>query len=119
MITDARYDHLRALCAAATPGPWTPSGDRKRWVDITIPQEVVAANRENDARFVAEARAAIPELLDEIDHLRRAAMVILSASALCNDECTVLDLGKALDDLHHDDPDFLERWLDSLRAGRR
>lgn len=74
-------EKLRALLAAATPGPWA-------YYDDIRPDVRSAANRggfmgaghiatvsrydgnTNDAAFIAAAREALPELLDEVERLR-------------------------------------------------
>ena len=70
--------HLRALANAASPGPWTPAHGSRRWVDIHVPQEDVAANHDADAAFVAAARTAVPELIDEVERLTRERAEIIS-----------------------------------------
>jgi len=91
-----RSKQLRALCKAATPGDWKALGqytvETMHGADV-IPNRVRAIfigdeqgrrhtryvavcesqNADNDAKFIAEARSAIPELIDEIDQRRKEA----------------------------------------------
>jgi hypothetical protein len=77
-MTPEREKELRELCEKATPGDWS------MWQSPDGPTvKIVWRNKENlrcttffgpfreadDARFVAAARTAIPELLDEIERL--------------------------------------------------
>jgi len=57
-------DALRRLCEAATPGPWTNR------IGVGSCDYIVKVERSSDADFVAAARTAIPELLDECEKLR-------------------------------------------------
>lgn len=69
-MTPERLAELRAIAAAATPGPWTTSS---AWSVRSGRDELVAAtsyyNHEADAEFIAAARTAIPALLAEIERL--------------------------------------------------
>lgn len=79
---------LRALCAAATPGPWKVCGadgcPRQDVWSVPVDAEVAAASAENecgeglnrDAQransvFIATARAAVPALLDALEAERK------------------------------------------------
>lgn len=80
---DLDLKHLRALAEAATPGPWELRSDRNeqknvysgdKWIAV-LPHQCVASieeQRGQDAAFVAAARTAVPELLDENERLRAA-----------------------------------------------
>src|SRR5579875_3536452 len=91
-MTPERIAELRRLCGAATPGPWKCWGvwgpvkgtdfmavsrigpEAPEWAGIVAdplypPNADFYAKRE-DAEFVAIARTALPEALDEIEHLR-------------------------------------------------
>lgn len=57
MVTKERIAELRALCEAATPGPW-----------IAADECILIAE---DATFIAAARTALPELLDYIAELEK------------------------------------------------
>ena len=75
---------MRALCDAATPGPWT-THERDHDALITAPpspgsltdmRQIVGdcggfRNWDNDAAFIAEMRTAAPAMLDEIERLRK------------------------------------------------
>ena len=74
-------DQLRALAAAATPGPWV-AGEPRGWgdnddepqSDIDTPAGVLTWDdhggevfKPDDAEFIAAARNALPALLDALD----------------------------------------------------
>lgn len=63
MISDDDLKRWRALCAAATPGPWTIEWDNDE-------QKGVSRIVGDTARFIAESRTALPRLLDEVEALR-------------------------------------------------
>jgi hypothetical protein len=82
-MTPARIAELRALCEAATAGPWRVSmtGYSVKSNDddaptIAIPHGVsVLTSKQIDrwlanAEFIAAARTALPDALDEIERLR-------------------------------------------------
>lgn len=63
-------EELQALCDAATPGPWHPyHPEQKKWVYAfnehgnAVLDVQWRNNHWNDAKFIAAARTAIPELL--------------------------------------------------------
>lgn len=81
-MTPKRIAELRALCEAATPGPWETVG-----TEIDAPtEEVVTADcapcgwsgcsgarvevSGANADFIVQARTALPEALDEIERLQ-------------------------------------------------
>jgi len=73
MMTDDRIKQLRALCEAATDGPWDSARDGVwRWYGDN--SECVAGHLTNpmapDAAFIAAARTALPEALDDVERLR-------------------------------------------------
>jgi hypothetical protein len=85
-MTPERIAELRALAAAATPGPWTYQeresnglrttrwvrGNNSEWV-ADLPGAIhLQRDKEQDAAFIAAARTALPEALDEIERLNRA-----------------------------------------------
>lgn len=76
-MTPARLDEITALADAATPGPWQAyfDGDRIiRWLEDNDFEYIVdepVENREN-ARFIAAARTAVPELIAEVRRAREA-----------------------------------------------
>lgn len=72
---------IRAMCEAATPGPWwrfqgakctvrSPDFEGKRMIAIEI--------KEVNADFIAESRTLIPELCDEIERLQREVALLHS-----------------------------------------
>ena len=88
-------DQLRALAAAATPGPWV-AGEPRGWgdnddepqSDIDTPAGVLTWDdhggevfKPDDAEFIAAARNALPALLDALDQAEariRAARDVLN-----------------------------------------
>jgi hypothetical protein len=82
-VTPERIAELWALCDAATPGPWTfecldagSDEDDASGGCWQVPEPLVTASSEGDylngrnAWFIAAARTALPEALDEIERLR-------------------------------------------------
>ena len=75
-------DQLRALTDAATEGPWE-AGEPRGWGDNDEPQSDIATPagpltwddhsgevfKPADAAFIAAAREALPQLLDEVERL--------------------------------------------------
>lgn len=77
---------LRALEARATPGPWTPDGDKIRATaaDALLPDNILVAYYTGhdhrlglkttgpaaDVEFIAAARDALPDRLDRLDRIR-------------------------------------------------
>lgn len=78
-MTDDEIAKLRALCEAATPGPWHEpslySGLRYLHRNHDPYGEDCPDDHElprgNDAAFVVAAREALPKALKEIERLRR------------------------------------------------
>jgi len=73
---------LRAVCDAATPGPWEITRDKNMeeawcwWIDVgplcEAFRDEITDSDYNDVNFVSTARAALPAALDEIERLREA-----------------------------------------------
>ena len=85
MIAPDRLKEIHALCDEITPAPWFNDGKTiwcfidggYEYTDIaTIIATIGEGDRENpseiefNARFIAQSRQIIPELLDEIERLR-------------------------------------------------
>ena len=71
-------DDLRALSAAATPGPWSPWGDLGPYVHIWTADERIVARSvlSPDAEFIAWCRnhaAALADLIDAAEALTQPA----------------------------------------------
>ena len=96
-MTPTRIAELRALCAAATAGPWEVDGDgrdvcgfRERLggasgrppYEITENNGFMRNDMAADAAFIAGARTALPEALDEIERLRATLKRIATGDAL-------------------------------------
>lgn len=65
-------DRLRKLCEEATPGPWVvcfPSIEPEVWTADEMDQ-IATPTWTKDAKFIAEAKEAVPLLLDENESLR-------------------------------------------------
>ena len=84
-MTAERISELRALAAAASPGPWNHDivwlpnsilGPVHKTDDSDTTEEVLLfadpdfGHKPQDLAFIAASRTAIPELLDEIQELR-------------------------------------------------
>ena len=93
-ITDDEIKAARALCDAATPGPWKHvRGPAARDVlyDANGRELLFTSNEyyaradleENDAAFIAAARTLVPRLLDEVERLRTA---LAEAVDIANDQ---------------------------------
>ncbi|GGO85335.1 hypothetical protein GCM10011584_05070 [Nocardioides phosphati] len=77
---------LRALEERATPGPWTPAGDKihATAADALIPDNILVAyytghdhrlglkttGHAADVEFMAASRTALPDRLDRLDRIR-------------------------------------------------
>lgn len=125
-MTPARIQELRALCEAATPGPWGWYKCGKEWLlwaDHGMREVVIDARRGNlrlrdfakclmipfspahpDAALIAAAPTALPEALDEIVRLREA----LSDHGLR--ECE--ECGKYSDDFASEDGEYEAHCMD-------
>jgi hypothetical protein len=71
------HDHMRALLAAATPGPWVACDDDLPGLFAVVHvdpegREVIVACGfyQADADLIVAARTELPGLLDEIERLR-------------------------------------------------
>lgn len=81
-MSPERIAELRALCnAKVTPGPWEAHGDSVIASHPTNLDQAPVVHTDGfwfpreagaNARFIAAARTALPELLDEIERLRGA-----------------------------------------------
>lgn len=84
-MSDDQMAAIRALCDAATPGPWkwwTSCSWRRlksdrAGVSLSVAEPFVASDghpdldiKEADQAFIAAARTAVPALLDEVERLR-------------------------------------------------
>jgi hypothetical protein len=118
-LTEADLDRLSAICDAATDGPWEVGAFGKVWGPVSdagteeqVDGVVAVAERDVDgeieingwgdfereaaeanARFIAEARTALPALVEEVRRLRKlkshsrptgSATVFLCDPSRCN-----------------------------------
>jgi len=71
-------DELKAICDAATPGPWKKSG--KYFVRTVRPlfddtHKLAETIEEQDTDFIATARTEMPKLIDRIQKLEAALKI--------------------------------------------
>lgn len=84
MTDELDLDAIEALANAATPGPWKVH-KREPWIEYSVntesgsgPQcwrpidEYYNPGAATDAKFIADARAAVPTLIAEVRRLRAA-----------------------------------------------
>jgi hypothetical protein len=73
MIDDKQLASWRALCDAATSGPWSQLPRRHVWAGRQSICEIDQNNpaESTDAAFIVAARTAMPALIDEAERLRR------------------------------------------------
>ncbi len=77
-MTSDELNALDALCAAATPGPWSSASQREDgatfdwyWVEAPTNGNVTSDHLDmDDATFIAAARTALPALIAEVRRLR-------------------------------------------------
>jgi hypothetical protein len=76
------WKQVREVCDKAPPGPWSQIlDDNDRWlIEADNDEEVARRLNENNAAFIALARTALPEALDEIERLRTALEQIVDSS---------------------------------------
>lgn len=64
-------DEIRALCEAATPGPWVQNGRNgvhtPRGSCVALSHGADGASPEHDAEFIAAARSLVPSLLARVE----------------------------------------------------
>jgi len=96
VLSDDELARLRALCDAATPGPWTVGSmlvDGVQWgtVDGVVRGErdlVALINRgPADANAIAAMGTALPALLDAHARMRAALATIAAGMATTDGEC--------------------------------
>lgn len=88
-MTRERIQELRALAAAASPGPW--SADKPVKGDTDLEAEAVVrglygydpAMHGYDAAFIAAARNALPEALDALDRVLVIADAFDKSAVTC------------------------------------
>jgi hypothetical protein len=71
-----KFNYLEALEREATIAPWHIHPDKSKWVTNDVLKSDWADNRDNDAKFVSEARNAFTELLRDWHQMRFALMHI-------------------------------------------
>lgn len=88
-----KLEEIRALCSAATPGPWSPhtiEGDYGAHAcgpyvsGESLGYDEAAIQLEADAAFIAAVRTLLPLLLDVVEAAQRCAEPhILIVTAAC------------------------------------
>lgn len=82
-LSQQELDTLDLLCGAATPGPWFANTENpKKWVTKPgVSDEAWAANRHNDALFVAAANPeTISRLVRQVMALQERARALSPAA---------------------------------------
>jgi len=68
-----KIERLRAVCEKATAGPWVNSGSEVNMDETCIAVTLYRSNEEEEnARFIALARTALPQLLDLVERQNEA-----------------------------------------------
>lgn len=92
MITEAEMAECSALCEAATEGPWLLESDRDEdaplWC-VSHPKTVCDATTianfledgKDDGAFIAQARTAMPRLIEEVRRLTAERDAIIADNA--------------------------------------
>jgi hypothetical protein len=113
-VTQEQIDELRRIADAATPGPWSTT-----WAGDTLSGPADARNLPHgypeDAAFIAAARTALPESLEEIERLRaevEAMRPVVELTRFLRDACSG-DYHTALERLF-----AASRNLDAALAGK-
>lgn len=75
-------DRLEELCAGATAGPWEGEPQALLVVGATRDAWVAKCDREEDAAFIAAARAALPALIKRVRRTETALRRLQEAAAL-------------------------------------
>lgn len=106
-MTAEQLTEVRALCEAATDGPWTIEPDRNdqqniysndEWIAL-LPHQCVSSieqQRVKDAAFIAASRSLVPALLDENEALRTALRVARSELAIAASYADARDISIGL-----------------------
>ena len=73
-MTKDEIERAKALCEAATDGPWVENKYREVWTS-ECPKDLVADAflKQPDAKFIAASRELVPKLIAEVERLRGIA----------------------------------------------
>lgn len=123
-MSPERIAHLRALIAAATPGPWRHDSDGDVWTESWTSGEngdensvgteaVFRGHESHDAALIAEARTALPEALDYIEVIETATRRLCAAHDALKAKCSHIP-GLLTDGIRHINALATER--DALKA---
>ena len=69
-MTDDELAAAKALCDAATPGPWEDVAGMLRSPDASVVLRFDGYESEEDAAFIAASRTLVPQLIAEVERLR-------------------------------------------------
>lgn len=76
MFTEEQLAEILEICHKATEGPWETAGRNSEYIINKNNFNVCLTRRSQDARFIALARTALPQLAEEVIKLRAVAEVI-------------------------------------------
>lgn len=82
-MTDIEIARARALCEAATRGPWIQDPSDTSYVRLGPEGWTTVASvnlNHHDAAFIAAARSLVPDLLDENERLLAGLIYMLDTS---------------------------------------
>jgi hypothetical protein len=125
-MTEERIKELRALAEVATPGPWHAvpnkhvvhaAQDGRVWAEraVVISKHHHSRTQEPaDLAFIAAARAALPEALDEIEKLR--GLLEETVASVVLDAARSRDTGDTVSAVECED--IAMRIRDALRGGK-
>lgn len=86
MTVQPTRDQLRALANAATPGPWEVKGDELDGTGVAHCCMPPDPEDRADMEFIAAARTALPQLLDQLDQAEADRDWNLRSSRLAKEE---------------------------------
>lgn len=95
-ISEERLVELEALCQAAEKEPWhmdsSPYNETAPFIVRTDNGWVVAAGitHVSDAKFIADVRTVIPELIAEVQRLRECFATLIDTPELTSDRAIAI-----------------------------
>ena len=124
-LSDERIAEIRERCDKATPGPWSvdeESGDvwvPSIWRSVAIIEDLdlPLVNPAADRAFIAAARQDVPDLLDEVERLRRLEEAVTTMPP--DTRYTPQVAGRLLwhweQSFRHDNHTQMAEWLAGIR----